>query len=168
MADDTEVVNVAFPFLDTAEECQDPKHLCNHPSIGLLHDKLSLDKLCGYISLIKKPTMFDAQLKRGETRESPTEDSDMLSCANDAEADRSSVISFRATLSSTVTKDPRKVKTDKVRLANDETFEDFVLFDCVFGVPLFDEELNGRICERLASEGLLAQDKQVFLKDSII
>jgi hypothetical protein len=42
-------------------------------------------------------------------------------------------------------------------LANDEKFEDFVVFDCVFGVPLFDETLNERICERIISNGLLEQ-----------
>jgi hypothetical protein len=155
IVDDSEIVNVEFPFLDTSE---DHTHFSNHPSVKLLREKLSLDNLCGYITLIKKPSTFNAKPKKPQSRESPVE-ADMLSPTNDIEADRVSTISFRSSLSSTVTKDPRKIKTNKIRLANEEKFEDFEVFDCVFGIPLFDEQLNERICEKLASKELLSHNK---------
>jgi hypothetical protein len=88
-------VNIAFPILD-----DDEHHLSNHPSIKTLREKLNLDSLCGYITLLqlKKPKTFEAG-------ENLTEDS--LLAPTECDADRVSVTSFRATLSSTVTKDPR-------------------------------------------------------------
>lgn len=152
--------------MDNKDELQDPKHLCNHPSVKLLSEKFTLEKLCGYIALIKRPgparpDQSKQQEKSSEARD-PSEISDLLGPTNDADADRSSLISFRTSLSSTVTKDPRKIKTDKVRLTDDETFDDFLVFDCVFGIPLFDDKLNERICERINSKELLAHEKFVF------
>jgi hypothetical protein len=99
VADDSEIVNIAFPFLDNKDELQDPKHLCNHPSAKLLCEKFSLDKLCGYITLIKRaarPNQSKQQTKTSETGD-PSEISDPLS--PDADTDRSSIISFRTSLS---------------------------------------------------------------------
>lgn len=106
--DDSEIVNIPFPFVDTENELQDENHFCNHPSVKILREKLNLDKLCGYITLIAKPKKSITNqrkvsnlqsAKNFEARDSPD--------LTDPEADRVSLFSFRTSLSSTVTKDPR-------------------------------------------------------------
>jgi hypothetical protein len=58
----------------------------------------------------------------------------------------------------------RKVATNnRVQLDRGECFEDFVLFDCVFGIPLFDEALNKSICQRVLAKRLLAAERFVFV-----
>ena len=36
---------------------------------------------------------------------------------------------------------------------------DWVLLDCCYGIPLFDSEVNGQVCERVASQGLCNKDR---------
>jgi hypothetical protein len=94
--------------LDTEEELQDSDHFCNHPSIKVLREKLNLDKLCGYITLMSRPKKAEISQQKTsntESRETSSENQDPLS--PDIEPERTSVISFRSSLSSTVTKDPK-------------------------------------------------------------
>jgi hypothetical protein len=44
-------------------------------------------------------------------------------------------------------------------LAKGESFEDYVLYDCVFGIPLFDDNLNKIICTRILQRQLLAAER---------
>ena len=56
---------------------------------------------------------------------------------------------------SSMAKDPRKICSTRTHLAKDESFEDYVILDCVFGIPLFDEKLNKTICQRILQNNLL-------------
>nr|CDQ02909.1 Bm3808, isoform a [Brugia malayi] len=49
----------------------------------------------------------------------------------------------------------RKIASLRVHLRDDETYADYTLLDCVFGVPLFDEHLNRVICQRIKDCELL-------------
>ncbi|KAK6025266.1 hypothetical protein OSTOST_08844 [Ostertagia ostertagi] len=40
-------------------------------------------------------------------------------------------------------------------LPNGFTYDDYVLLDCVFGIPLFNSPLNKAICSRMISKGIL-------------
>lgn len=46
-------------------------------------------------------------------------------------------------------------------LPNGFTYDDYVLHDCVFGIPLFNSALNQAICSRMISKGILEADKLV-------
>lgn len=61
-------------------------------------------------------------------------------------------------ISSNISKDPRKIQLSRSKLIKGENFEDFVLLDCVFGIPLFSEQLNEEICRRIRENNLLAFD----------
>ncbi|KAK6046097.1 hypothetical protein COOONC_16398 [Cooperia oncophora] len=44
-------------------------------------------------------------------------------------------------------------------LPNGFTYDDYVLLDCVFGIPLFNSPLNHAICSRMISKGILELNK---------
>ncbi|KAL3094868.1 hypothetical protein niasHS_006163 [Heterodera schachtii] len=61
----------------------------------------------------------------------------------------------------TETADPlrlRKTCSNRTRLTAGESMDDYVLFDCVFGIPLFDEALNKTICQRIMHKQLCSTD----------
>ncbi len=88
----------------------------------ILRDRLNLDILCGYVTLLRLNT-------KTSTTNIDTE--------------------LQSSISSSSTKDPRKVPSRQDQLASNETMNDWMLFDCVFGIPLFDQQLNRRVCEQI-------------------
>lgn len=88
--------------MDNEEE---PRHLCNHPSVQIIRKKLNLDKLCGYLTLIKKPE--NPRLGRNSEAKENLSDSLSQTSSKNGEMDKTSVVSFRNNLGSTITKDPR-------------------------------------------------------------
>lgn len=67
--------------------------------------------------------------------------------------------SNRGNYNASVGKDPRKVSSNRMNLAVGESFDDYALLDCVFGVPLFDERLNRMVCEKIIANDLLGTDR---------
>lgn len=57
----------------------------------------------------------------------------------------------------------RKVCSTRTLLSENEKFSDYVLLDCVFGIPLFDERLNKIICQRIFQNNLLNSEMLVLL-----
>uniref|UniRef100_A0AC34FAU9 Protein FAM91A1 n=1 Tax=Panagrolaimus sp. ES5 TaxID=591445 RepID=A0AC34FAU9_9BILA len=88
------------------------------------------------------------QQERGETPRSSAQSPDSLFA-----------IPTTASWSNSITKDPRKIVSKKFRLDDGESFEDYRLFDCLFGAPLFDEHLNKQICIKIIAADLLAPEK---------
>ncbi|KHN72546.1 Protein FAM91A1 [Toxocara canis] len=126
--DDSEIVNIPFPYekgTDDAEDC-----FASHRSVKKLREKLSLDAFCGYVVLFKK-----------RYSKVPAVDS----------SHSSSGIANNGAL---VSKDPRKVSSKRQCLLPDESLSDFVILDCVFGIPLFDIDLNKAICRRIKNSAL--------------
>ena len=55
---------------------------------------------------------------------------------------------------------PKKIAEEVIKVLPDNlTFEDYVLLDCVFGIPLFHSSLNRTICERLTTSNILEAEK---------
>ncbi|EJD74842.1 hypothetical protein LOAG_17903 [Loa loa] len=123
--DDSEIVSVPFPF---SESRSTDGHFSSHPSVLKLRKKLGLNSLCGYLTLLcrKKTTDWEEQSEKK-----------------------------RKGSSMTVSKDPRKIANLRVHLRDDEKYADYTLLDCVFGVPLFHEQLNRVICQRIKDCELL-------------
>jgi len=103
-SDEECLVNVPFPMDTTVYE----KYVSNR-IICDLNEKLNLNTICGYISLIKLklPTKISSE-------------SDL---------------------------------PDKN--APEIPFEKYLLYDCVFGIPLFDESLNKQVCENMTETKVL-------------
>nr|CDQ02908.1 Bm3808, isoform b [Brugia malayi] len=122
--DDSEIVSVPFPFIDSSLT---DGHFSLHPSVLKLREKLGLNSLCGYLTLLCKKKTIEWEVQSKNKKGGTT----------------------------TVSKDPRKIASLRVHLRDDETYADYTLLDCVFGVPLFDEHLNRVICQRIKDCELL-------------
>uniref|UniRef100_A0A0M3I5E6 Separase n=1 Tax=Ascaris lumbricoides TaxID=6252 RepID=A0A0M3I5E6_ASCLU len=135
VVDDSEVVNVPFPYEEEVDDVEDC--FASHPSVKRLREKLSLDAFCGYIVLLKK--------RYKESKEvDPSAQSTAMGNNN------------------LVSKDPRKVSSRRTSLLPDESQSDFVILDCVFGIPLFDIDLNKTICRRIKDVALFDSKKFVI------
>ncbi|VDN22603.1 unnamed protein product [Gongylonema pulchrum] len=120
VTDDAELVSVPFPFVES--DLKDG-NFALHPSVVVLRNKLGLDALCGYLTLLCK------------TKELLVKD--------------------RKNDNAPVSKDPRKVTNLREHLRDGETYDDYVVLDCVFGIPLFGEHLNRIVCQRIKECRLL-------------
>uniref|UniRef100_A0A0N5ASQ5 Protein FAM91A1 n=1 Tax=Syphacia muris TaxID=451379 RepID=A0A0N5ASQ5_9BILA len=128
VTDDSEIVNIPFPF-DVNDG--DDGSFINHPSIQKLREILSLDILCGYVVLLK--TKFAVRPKPDEKQLKPMFGSSVIS------------------------KDPRKISSYRRTIDCQERLSDFLVLDCVFGIPLFDEPLSRIICQRIKKAELFLQ-----------
>lgn len=140
-SDDTDkMIHVPFPFKE--EELEEETSFCNHPAIRKLRERLGLDQMAGYIILIKKKV--------------------------NVKASSSSDISGRTKAETNIMQDVSEEKNGKLidRLRPGTTFDDFVLLDCVFGIPLFNSKLNETICGRILSHGLLEQQNRAAIQSS--
>uniref|UniRef100_A0A7E4VXX9 General transcription factor 3C polypeptide 1 n=1 Tax=Panagrellus redivivus TaxID=6233 RepID=A0A7E4VXX9_PANRE len=184
VVDDTEVINVPFSFKDDfaegAEAGSDPRNFIHHPAVAKLRSSLNLDVLCGYIVLVKYsplkyhpgPFYNEADRFRDESEADTPEEAG--NSATDVESvefirpdSRRSLhtpdsTSFGATTTTSwtnsVTKDPRRALSRRVRLDEGEEFADYRLLDVVFGLPLFDEHLNKILCAKVVTNELLSPE----------
>ncbi|KAI6229034.1 Protein FAM91A1 [Aphelenchoides fujianensis] len=173
VVDGAEIRNIPFPFEDTEDELKDERHFANHPAVARLRTEFNLDVLCGYITLlrVREPPAVDENAEKADETTATSQEDRRSSAEGESEVDSVVSLPFPSSFTSTVTKDPRKVKTTKTRLEKGETFDDFVLFDCVFGVALFDEALNQEICRRIIANDLFSSDnleKVLFASRNIV
>uniref|UniRef100_A0A1I7TAN4 Protein FAM91A1 n=1 Tax=Caenorhabditis tropicalis TaxID=1561998 RepID=A0A1I7TAN4_9PELO len=140
-SDDTDkMIHVPFPF----NQEEDEEAFCNHPAIRKLRERLGLDKMAGYVILIKKNVEIKAATFGG--------------------AD----ISGRTKAESNIMQDVSLTEENRLidRLLPGTSFDDFVLLDCVFGIPLFNSVLNETICRRILSHDLLEQQNRPNIQTS--
>ncbi|KAI1722569.1 protein FAM91A1 [Ditylenchus destructor] len=145
IADDSEIVNVPFSFKECAD-VDNANNFYNHPTVRTLREKFTLDVLCGYIVLLK---LHNSALSKDTSPDPIAGDisgeasADALGVPEDEISIVSSSSHFRPNaLNSSLSKDPRKICSVRTQLAKDESFSDYVLFDVVFGIPLFDESFD--------------------------
>lgn len=96
--------------------------LLKHPAIQELTAVLDLNKMCGYISLIRLPAEGSGE-----------NDGQNLS--------------------------PPSMEAPGVNPLCDSELAKWTLFDCHFGIPLFNRVLNREICHRLVSNRLFSSNK---------
>ncbi|KAL7077601.1 hypothetical protein ACQ4LE_002842 [Meloidogyne hapla] len=192
---DAEIVNVPFPFDVEGEESdingtfqtieceqQQPsveslQPFIKHPVVQRLKSSLGLEYLCGYIVLLKLHNTDDGISFQPEDNENDKNEGEQRSPENDefSASNRSAMIPSPNSayslsvfqLSNTIAKDPKKVSTSRTHLCRGESFDDYVLFDCVFGIPLFDESLNKTICQRILQKGLLEYENFANSRSSL-
>jgi hypothetical protein len=116
-----------------------------------------LDVLCGYIALLK---LYEKDKKAPATKPelSQSEGEEELDGGSENQNNHFDGLTL-SPASSFFPLSARKVPSSRPELESGEKFDEFVLFDCVFGVPLFDETLNSAVCERLISNELLSPEK---------
>ncbi|CDW57850.1 protein FAM91A1 [Trichuris trichiura] len=142
-AENMQVVHIPFPR--DPIEASNPERLRGpleeHPVVDRAVRYLQLNNLCGYITLIL------------------VGNSSVQSVQNAVE--KSDDLFGKASLSH---KDPRKLPAAYPCDAEQE-YANWALFDCVFGLPLFNFDLNDQVCGRLASFQLLNSDKADSLRN---
>lgn len=155
MVDDSEIVNLPFPFSAAELSPQNLTHFAHHPTVQLLSDKFALDSLCGYLVFLRTSPDPLPEPKR-ESSDEPSECSLRPPSDGSPAADPlpSPTSTLRSNFNNTVTKDPRRVPSRRHSLLPGESFQDYVLFDCAFGIPLFDEQLNMDVSQRLLANNL--------------
>uniref|UniRef100_A0A914UTS4 FAM91 C-terminal domain-containing protein n=1 Tax=Plectus sambesii TaxID=2011161 RepID=A0A914UTS4_9BILA len=142
--DDSEIAHIPFPFTDDPknDENADPAigALSRHPSLLTLKEKLSLNTLCGYVTLLRLRVAAKVADENVPNSGDPMDPS--------------------VNSTSSTTKDPRKVPSSKTTVVGDQPLADWTLFDCSFGIPLFDQQLNRAVCAQMRSHQLFDASKR--------
>ncbi|CAI5438115.1 unnamed protein product [Caenorhabditis angaria] len=121
-----ELVYIPFPFEDEGEE----DSFSNHPAIQKLLKLIGLQSLAGYIVLLNnKKISWEKENSEGKCKEISGR------ARNEDEANDANEI--------------------MMKLPEGSKFDDYLLLECVFGVPLFNSELNKIICERIRTHELM-------------
>uniref|UniRef100_A0A183CMN2 General transcription factor IIH subunit 4 n=1 Tax=Globodera pallida TaxID=36090 RepID=A0A183CMN2_GLOPA len=83
---------------------------------------------------------------------------------NSLNSSRQSMLNYQFNNNSSLSKDPKKICSTRTHLSKGESMDDYVLFDCVFGIPLFDEALNKTICQRIIHKQLCSTDNFNYVR----
>ncbi|KJH43836.1 hypothetical protein DICVIV_10146 [Dictyocaulus viviparus] len=125
---------VYVPFPFDENDCTNDGNFSNHPAVLALSSRIGLNSLCGYIVLINKCVKSKPKPKKS-----------------------SATISYESSVQ-------RESNTVLSSLPNGASYDDYVLLDCVFGIPLFNSALNQAICTRMTEKGVLDLDNRVNIQ----
>lgn len=175
-----EKVFVPLPLVTHAENCslsscslQEPDKsdpfidLENVPAIVELGKCLNLTKICGYITLLRSAESVRKYIERNEANnifgarrksESPANLTTLIDCETKEEREGD-------TDGQTPTNEP-KLKPVTEDASNNN--KDLTLFECHFGIPLFDRFLNKQVRTRISSQNLCDPNSLSELVNSTI
>lgn len=108
--------------------------LRTHPIVKKLTHLLHLQHCCGYVTLIRISSPAVVGSVSGGS-------SNLFESSHGA-------------FGSSASRDPRKLPSSRC-VDEIQRYDDFTLYDCVFGIPLFDRNLNKIICDQIKSHNLL-------------
>lgn len=125
---------VYVPFPFDENESENEGNFSRHPAVLALSSRIGLNFLCGYIVLINRG------LKR---RQSPNKSKTSASYGSSVQRESHTVLST---------------------LPSGFSYDDYVLLDCVFGIPLFSASLNQAICTRMTEKGILEPENSANIQ----
>ncbi|KAK6725916.1 hypothetical protein RB195_004313 [Necator americanus] len=125
---------VYVPFPFDDDEAESDGSFAKHPAVLALSSRIGLNSLCGYIVLLNQKV----------SRKVITTNS-------------TSITSYDNTML-------RGSHTILSSLPKNSTYDDYVLLDCVFGIPLFNSALNETICSRMLNKGILETDNRTNIQ----
>lgn len=137
-----ERVFVPLPLVSSEERIKEtsstneqlyPVSLEKDPAVISLSNHLNLKKICGYITLLRSAESVHKILSQ--------------------ENESSNSFANRRRSTNFGDEESSNVDENSSRLSETE-MEKFTLFDCHFGVPLFDRFLNKQVINRISSQGL--------------
>ncbi|VDK47822.1 unnamed protein product [Cylicostephanus goldi] len=105
-----------------------------HPAVVALCSKLGLNHLCGYVVLLNQKVTRHVKATNSAT---------VNPYDNVMQRGSHSILSS---------------------LPNGSTYSDYVLLDCVFGIPLFNSALSETICKRMLDKRILEPDNRVNIQ----
>ncbi|OQR74619.1 protein FAM91A1-like, partial [Tropilaelaps mercedesae] len=141
-----------FPF-DLQKEIDAGNELYSLECVRTLYTELDLSHQCGYITLLCPP---QEETVGGSSAGQPM--GTVVSSGNCISVD-AATIDEDAGLSHTPSTLPNSDSTPASASRH-------VLLDCTFGLPLFDAQLNERVCQRIVDFGLCTEDAMRRLTQS--
>uniref|UniRef100_A0A8C4R029 Family with sequence similarity 91 member A1 n=2 Tax=Eptatretus burgeri TaxID=7764 RepID=A0A8C4R029_EPTBU len=158
---DGDVVYIPFPFDDTEEHLEfSRENMASHPAIRALRAHLDLSHACGFVELVSP--LGRAQKSRDIDRDISSVISGFESPADSGSADSFEMVVPE--IESTDRNSPYRASdicTPKVPSRDPAPVcpEDWVPLEVCFGIPLFDAELNRRVCEKVARHKLCRKER---------
>uniref|UniRef100_A0A8C4SV30 Family with sequence similarity 91 member A1 n=1 Tax=Erpetoichthys calabaricus TaxID=27687 RepID=A0A8C4SV30_ERPCA len=137
-----ETVYVPFPF-DEEELKGDfsQENMAVHKALKVLRKNLDLEHTSGYI------TMLNPRSKRARRHSDSLEEKGFSDVNGSTE-------SFEL-----VVQEPNSAELSKRQGVEDESAEEeWVPLDVSFGIPLFNSELNGKVCQKIVTHGLCGKE----------
>lgn len=146
---DGEVVYVPFPIDEPIIKGDfSLEHVCRHPAVQALREKLDLEHSCGFIAMVTPRSREVTEGPPAGTAEDSPADSDTQGSADSFEivgGDAEGAVEKMA---------PRRAPPSAPTAQADH----WVPLELCFGIPLFNSELNKSVCERVASHSLFRKE----------
>ncbi|XP_078674348.1 protein FAM91A1-like [Branchiostoma floridae x Branchiostoma belcheri] len=153
---DGETEYVPFPLEDTDDKVLFSRNMMQaHYAVQKLASQLDLSHTCGYVTMLKtgKTHRPSSQVIAMPTQQGQNAtDGQKEGSSNGENSGDSFVMVNRDTLSLDVSSPLRN--NGRKEGQTEETEAEWVMLDMFYGIPLFNGELNTRVCERMAAQGL--------------
>ncbi|XP_035665843.1 protein FAM91A1-like [Branchiostoma floridae] len=153
---DGETEYVPFPLEDAGDKVLFSRNMMQaHYAVQKLASQLDLSHTCGYVTMLKtgKTHRPSAQVITMPTQQGQNvTEGQKEGSSNGENSGDSFVMVNRDTLSLDVSS-PLRSNGRKEGQTEDAEAE-WVMLDMFYGIPLFNGELNTRVCERMAAQGL--------------
>ena len=160
MDEKTNFLTTTLPFpmnVNPKSNQGDNDYATRYPCLEKLTSAIDIKHACGYISLINLTSLENFQDKTNEVgKEQPENGKINKENAELLEEELNSCLE-----ASQINQERNKNKSKEETITNS-----WVLLDVNFGIPLFNPELNKRICERIVSHGLLKPESLTSLGQS--
>ncbi|CAH1253642.1 FAM91A1 [Branchiostoma lanceolatum] len=153
---DGETEYVPFPLEDAGDKVLFSRNMMQaHYAVQKLSSQLDLSHTCGYVTMLKtgKTHRPSSQVITMPTQQGQNAtDGQKEGSSNGENSGDSFVMVNRDTLSLDVSSPLRN--SGRKEGQTEETEAEWVMLDMFYGIPLFNGELNTRVCERMAAQGL--------------
>ncbi|XP_066272929.1 protein FAM91A1-like [Branchiostoma lanceolatum] len=153
---DGETEYVPFPLEDAGDKVLFSRNMMQaHYAVQKLASQLDLSHTCGYVTMLKtgKTHRTSSQVIAMPTQQGQNATDGQKEGSSSGENNGDSFVMVnRDTLSLDVSSPLRN--NGRKEGQTEETEAEWVMLDMFYGIPLFNGELNTRVCERMAAQGL--------------
>uniref|UniRef100_A0A915K034 FAM91 C-terminal domain-containing protein n=1 Tax=Romanomermis culicivorax TaxID=13658 RepID=A0A915K034_ROMCU len=154
--EETAIFHVPFPMkVENIAEVAELGHINRHPAVRKLSYLLNLHYTCGYITLIRLNKSIDRSFKNADSLSVSNGENSTNNFANKRDS-YAFGYSYNGMLAD---KDIRKTPSTLGSTESSQLYADWIFYDCIFGLPLFDRFLNKSICDKIGEFDLLNVEK---------
>ncbi|KAM9095925.1 protein FAM91A1 isoform X1 [Antechinus flavipes] len=143
-----EIMHIPFPFDELELQGELTRaNLGVHKALQTLREKVDLEHLCGYVTMLNASSRHAASRKLSDASDEKGEPD--LASGSDVNG---STESFEMVIEETVD------STTKQNIDVATTEVEWVPLELCFGIPLFSSELNRKVCRKIATHGLCRKE----------
>ncbi|XP_007488352.1 protein FAM91A1 isoform X2 [Monodelphis domestica] len=143
-----EIMHIPFPFDELELQGELTRvNLGVHKALQTLREKVDLEHLCGYVTMLNASSHHAASRKLSDASDEKGEPD--LASGSDVNG---STESFEMVIEETVD------STTKQNVDVATTEVEWVPLELCFGIPLFSSELNRKVCRKIATHGLCRKE----------